>query len=196
MTELKRFLERWSRRKLAKGEPSTPKPTGSQQSRVNREDSAAAIQKEGEESATNGQPLDVASLPPVDSIGANTDIGAFLHPEVPTELTRAALRRAWTSDPAIRDFVGLVENGWDFNNPDAISGFGTIDAKDVARLASKIIGELPKAASEPLRAPMVQCEAKPLLPLPGAVESAGPDMTSEEPPRDAKHAAVQKDTDA
>ena len=72
----------------------------------------------------NSQPFDLASLPPIDSIGANTDIAAFLRPGVPMELTRAALRRAWTSDPAIRDFVGLVENGWDFNNPDAVSGFG------------------------------------------------------------------------
>ena len=37
------------------------------------------------------------------SITAATDIRAFLAPGVPAELTRAALRRAWTADPAIRD---------------------------------------------------------------------------------------------
>jgi hypothetical protein len=42
---------------------------------------------------------------------------------VPAELTRAALRRTWTSDPAIRDFVGIAENQWDFNDPNAIPGF-------------------------------------------------------------------------
>jgi len=144
----------------------------------------------------NSQPFDLASLPPIDSIGANTDIAAFLRPGVPMELTRAALRRAWTSDPAIRDFVGLVENGWDFNNPDAVSGFGAISAKDVARLASTIIGELPKAASEPLKAETIQCEDRPPLPPPGAADGAGPDVTSEEPSRDIEYAAVQKDTDA
>ena len=56
-------------------------------------------------------------------------------------MTRAALRRAWTSDPAIRDFVGLVESGWDFNNPTAMAGFGAITADEVAQLASKIIGD-------------------------------------------------------
>ena len=63
-------------------------------------------------------------------------------------MTRAALRRAWTSDPAIRDFVGLVENGWDFNDPSAMAGFGAITADEVAQLASKIIGEPMKTNSD------------------------------------------------
>jgi hypothetical protein len=185
MTEPERFLERWSRRKLAK-----EKPTASQQSLGNREDTATAAPKEAETTTANNQPLDLPRLPPIDSIGANTDIAAFLRPEVPTELTRAALRRAWTSDPAIRDFVGLVESGWDFNEPDAISGFGAISAKDVERLASSIIGEPPRAASEPVKVPTI-----PLLP-PGGAGDAEPDVTSEELLRGTKHTAVQKDTDA
>ena len=196
MTEPERFLERWSRRKLARGEPLKPKPTASQQSRDNREETAAAARKEGETAAANSQPLDLARLPPIDSIGANTDIAAFLHPGVPTELTTAALRRAWTSDPAIRDFVGLVESGWDFNKPDAICGFGAINAKDVARLASNIIGEPPKAASKLLKAQTIQCEDKSVLSSPGDADGAGSDATPEEFSSGTKHAAVQKDPDA
>jgi hypothetical protein len=45
-------------------------------------------------------------------------------------LARAALRRAWANDPAIRDFVGVAENQWDFNDPDAIPGFGPLLATD------------------------------------------------------------------
>ncbi len=82
------------------------------------------------------------------SIGADTNIAAFLRRDVPPELTRAALRRAWTSDPAIKNFVGLVENGWDFNDPSAMSGFGPISAEEVARLAGKVIEALPEAAPE------------------------------------------------
>jgi Protein of unknown function (DUF3306) len=193
MTESEKFLERWSRRKLAKGKRFTQKPTASEQSRGDREDDARAVPKEGQTAAANSQPLDLASLPSIDSIGANTDIAAFLRPEVPTELTRAALRRAWTSDPAIRDFVGLVESGWDFNKPDAISGFGAINAKDVERLASNIIGEPPKV--EPVKAATIQCEDKPGLPSPGAADAAGGDVTAEELSRGTKHTAVQKDTD-
>jgi hypothetical protein len=60
-------------------------------------------------------------LPPIESIGAESDIRCFLAPGVPAELTRAALRRAWVVDPAIRDFVGLSENSWDFDRPSAES---------------------------------------------------------------------------
>jgi hypothetical protein len=40
------------------------------------------------------------------------------------------LRRVWTSDPAIRDFIGIAENQWDFNDPDAIPGFGPLAAME------------------------------------------------------------------
>ena len=82
------------------------------------------------------------------SIGADTDVRGFLQPGVPPELTRAALRRAWSSDPAIRDFVGLVENGWDFNDPNAMHGFGAITPEEVARLLTQgvTLTEPPPAA--------------------------------------------------
>jgi hypothetical protein len=71
-------------------------------------------------------PFDPASLPSIESIVADTDIVAFLRAGVPAELTRAALRRAWASDPAIREFIGIAENQWDFNDPNAIPGFGPL----------------------------------------------------------------------
>jgi Protein of unknown function (DUF3306) len=76
--------------------------------------------------AANNQPFDPASLPSIDTITAGTDIIAFLQSDVPAVLTRAALRRAWTSDPAIRDFIGIAENQWDFNDPNGIPGFGPL----------------------------------------------------------------------
>src|SRR5260370_40134417 len=66
-----------------------------------------------------------------------TDIRSFLASSVPVELTNAALRRAWVPDPAIRDFVGIAENQWDFNDPTAMPGFGPLTAgNDVAGLAA------------------------------------------------------------
>ena len=98
------------------------------------------------------EPFDPASLPSIDSITADTDIVAFLKSDVPTELTRAALRRAWTSDPAIRDFIGIAENQWDFNDPNGISGFGRLDATEsgVIFLAqvSGTPGEMPNLLAE------------------------------------------------
>jgi Protein of unknown function (DUF3306) len=77
--------------------------------------------------------FDLSTLPSLESITAATDIRPFLAPGVPQALRSAALRRAWSADPAIRDFVGLAENAWDFTAPGAIAGFGTLSASEAAR---------------------------------------------------------------
>jgi hypothetical protein len=93
--------------------------------------------------------FDLASLPSLESITATTDIRAFLSPGVPQELTRAALRRAWLADPAIRDFVGLQENDWDFTNPDAIPGFGDLPAgTDIKKMVADIFGDVGKPTED------------------------------------------------
>jgi hypothetical protein len=98
------------------------------------------------------EPFDLASLPSIESIAAHTDIAAFLRAGVPAELTRAALRRAWSSDPAIRDFVGIAENQWDFNDPNAIPGFGPLDptqsAADLLRQVSRRLEQVPEALED------------------------------------------------
>jgi len=75
-------------------------------------------------------PFDLASLPPLHAIVADTDMQQFMHEAVPEEVTRAALRSAWTADPAVRDFVGIAENQWDFNDHTSMPGFGPIEAAD------------------------------------------------------------------
>jgi hypothetical protein len=103
--------------------------------------------------AASDEPFDLASLPSIESIAAHTDIAAFLRAGVPAELTRAALRRAWTSDPAIRDFIGIAENQWDFNDPNAISGFGPLDptenAADLLAEVSRRLEQIPDAFADP-----------------------------------------------
>ena len=49
---------------------------------------------------------------------------------MPAELTTAALRRARTIDPAIRDFIEIAENQWDFTDPTRIPGFEPLEATD------------------------------------------------------------------
>src|SRR5262249_13359900 len=61
----------------------------------------------------------------------------------PEELTRAALRRLWTADPAIRDFVGLAENAWDFTDPGAMPGFGPLEATaQVRQMVARIVDQI------------------------------------------------------
>jgi hypothetical protein len=92
----------------------------------------ANIGQIGKEKKTEEQTGDDArslleALPVIDSITATTDIRAFLRPGVPDGLKHAALRQAWATDPAIRDFVGIAENQWDFNKPQNVPGFGLLD---------------------------------------------------------------------
>ena len=104
------------------------------------EDEATPIPGAGTDAAPDG-PFDPESLPSIDAITVDTDIRAFLRYGVPAELARAALRRVWTSDPAIRDFIGIAENQWDFNDPDAIPGFGPLPVTgNMADLVAQVFG--------------------------------------------------------
>jgi hypothetical protein len=93
------------------------------------------------------EPFDPCSLPSIETITVNTDIRGFLQSRVPAELTRAALRQAWASDPAIRDFIGIAENQWDFNDPDSIPGFGPLlESDNVPALLAQALGRRDKLA--------------------------------------------------
>jgi hypothetical protein len=101
-------------------------------------------------------PFDPLSVPPTETITADTDIRGFLAAGVPPELARAALRRAWAADPAIRDFVGLADYDWDFNTPGSMAGFGSLEmTDDERRAAAQIIGMVP-GPSDPDRGELYQ----------------------------------------
>lgn len=144
------FLQRWSRRKLGPAEAEdapAPAPQAPQSG-----EAQSVVPPPAEASSDAPPAFDLASLPPIESIDATTDIRAFLAPGVPAELTRAALRRAWTSDPTIRDFIGIAENQWDFTNPDSVPGFGSLNFKEeeVRAMVSRLFGEAPaEPAPEP-----------------------------------------------
>jgi len=88
--------------------------------------------------------FDLATLPPIASIAADTDIRGFLAQGVPTEVAREALRRAWVADPKVRDFVGLADYDWDFNAPGSMAGFGALEmSDDLRRIAAAIIRPAP-----------------------------------------------------
>jgi len=135
------FLARWSRRKReAKAAVDAPPPTEPAET----PDPAPSATAENPANAE----VDLANLPPVESITAATDVTAFLRQGIPPELSRAALRRAWAADPAIRDVVGLAENAWDFNDPHAMPGFGPLDCSEeqLGALVDRIVGGVRGAA--------------------------------------------------
>jgi len=138
------FLKRWSRRKreadVAKSVPPE-KETG--ETGATAPETAAA----GKGTDAPDAEFDITTLPPIESINAVSDITAFLRAGVPVELTRAALRRVWTTDPAIRNFVGLAENAWDFTDPNAMPGFGPLEStEEVRRMIAQVVDQIGEAA--------------------------------------------------
>jgi hypothetical protein len=151
MNEDETFIARWSRKKReAESDAATAPRAPAQSPQEKPAAPEAADQAAGassEPQAKRGQPddspVDLASLPPLESIAAGTDIRAFLQSGVPADLARAALRRAWAADPAIRDFIEIAENQWDFANPTALPGFGPLAAgDDVRQLVAQALGRL------------------------------------------------------
>ena len=154
MNDPDNFLSRWSLRKR-EAAAETEQPVRKGAGRVGK--SAESEQPDqgmpgSEEVATSAPAFDVGSLPPIEAIGAGTDITAFMQPGVPSALRHAALRRAWSADPAIRNFMGPTENYWDAAGPDGVPGFGDLDPSfDVKRMVSELFGETAseRAHSEP-----------------------------------------------
>jgi hypothetical protein len=88
------------------------------------------------------QTFDPARLPPIKTITATNDIHSFLQSAVPAELTRTALRRAWATDPFIRDFMGVAESQWNCNGAAAITGSGPLRTDQLAGLAESMLGSV------------------------------------------------------
>jgi hypothetical protein len=153
MNDPDNFLSRWSRRKR-EGAADNSRAEKSDAQPVDRAALPydATKQAAPKDEAESPPAFDVASLPPIESIGADTDISAFMQTGVPTALRHAALRRVWAADPAIRDYVGLNENFWDAAAPDGIRGFGALDpGLDVKRMVSELFGETTLDKPEPER---------------------------------------------
>jgi hypothetical protein len=150
MSEPENFVSRWWRLKRESGSTSKRKR------KTEPRESAAAYNAPvttapNEEEAAGAEtraarPVDLTRLPSIDAITAETDIRIFLESGVPAELTRAALRRAWVSDPLIRDFVGVAENQWDFTDPTTLPGFGPLqETGDKLTLVAQTAGTLDKS---------------------------------------------------
>lgn len=167
------FFARWS--KLKRGEaPAEALPEAEQ---------APAPAPAPERAAEMAEPppaepeFDLSSLPDIETLSAETDFTAFLHKGVPEALKRQALRRAWSLDPAIRDFCGPADYAWDFNAVDGVPGFSLTLGGDLTKLLAQAIGQLESWDDTPQPAP----EAPSFLP-PGATTASLPAPEPQNPP--------------
>ncbi|MGB8182007.1 MAG: DUF3306 domain-containing protein, partial [Stellaceae bacterium] len=92
MAEPADFLARWSRlkRRARQPQPSDTAPV-----------SATA--------ATPAVETPPETLPPVESLTAESDYRIFMQPGVPEVTRNAALQKLWRSDPVFANLDGLVE---------------------------------------------------------------------------------------
>jgi hypothetical protein len=184
MSEPENFLDRWSRRKQQAADEPAP---------VKAEATAAIPPPGAKETA---EPVfDPASLPSLDSITADTDIRAFLKPGVPSALKHAALRRAWSVDPQIRDFIGLVENGWNWNDPVGVPGFGPMpEGEDIGRLLAQAMGTLPAEPAAAREVTVAQVNSTPPQEQPAPKQEFA-DIDNGSIPHNETVAAPQKSSD-
>ncbi|WP_019015571.1 DUF3306 domain-containing protein [Elioraea tepidiphila] len=140
------FLARWSRRKRAAREGvEPPEPQPAEPVPVRAEPAAAPEPEE---------PIDLSTLPKIEELTPTSDITAFLRKGVPLSLRNAALRRMWSLDPAIRDYIGPVDYGWDWNTPggapDYVAEIG--ETPEIRDLVARMLSPAPPQA-EPERPP-------------------------------------------
>jgi hypothetical protein len=195
MSESDSFLTRWSRRKrMAEATPpasaeTKPTPAAPHESEARAPSGEPASARHA---ATDGRTpveprVDLSRLPALDSITASTDIRAFLAPGVPLDLQRAALRKAWSADPAIRDYIGLSENAFDFNAGEGLAGFGPIEmTEELRRLVARIVGEAAEEVPQADPQPVGQEAAMPRA----TKEAAAPPVPSPRISQDARLAAA------
>jgi len=169
MTSSENFVSRWARVKSESDTEPKTEPVG----HGPRQEVVASVGTETpfvqQQNEVVDEPFDPASLPSIEAITFDTDIRGFLQDRVPAALTRAALRQAWASVPAIRDFVGIAENQWDFNDPTAMPGFGPMQKMDdVPALLARALGGRDELA-----------DMIPHIPVP--VENAPPAVTDRGP---------------
>jgi len=152
MSDQENFISRWSRRKRdtanENAQPDKPVATGPDKPVEPAPDATSAVTG-AKPAAASAPEFDLTKLPALDTIGANTDIRDFLQPGVPSVLKHEALRRAWSADPAIRDYIGPAEYAWDFTDPKAMPGFGDLGPDvDIKKLVAEVFrGMAPEGES-------------------------------------------------
>jgi len=134
------FLSRWS--KVKRGEASAEPAVEA----VPAPAVEAPPEPQAPPAPQEEEPFDLSTLPDLETATAETDFTAFLKRGVPEDLKKAALRRAWSLDAGIRDFVGPADYAWDFNAPDGVPGFALTLGGDIAKMVAQAIGQVEKIA--------------------------------------------------
>lgn len=133
------FLGRWSRRKRAAAEQAAP-PVAPQPAPKAAPEPALPREAEPE----------MVEPPSLDLVDKDFDLAHWLKQNVPESWKRAALRRAWESDPAISGYLDPARDyALDWNTPGGAPGYGPLSASDnVEEMIANIFGKQPEPPAE------------------------------------------------
>lgn len=165
------FLARWSLRKHEsriaepdrEDQPGQPEPDAAPPA-----DLAAADETDRQEPPAlepAGAPVSAGEAPPTDEpqqafdlegLGPDSDYRGFLDRSVPKAVRVAALRKAWSSDPAIAGYRPLADYDWDFNAP----GYAALrPTDDPTAFISALFRHLKKDPEGPVEPSSIEDEA-------------------------------------
>jgi len=165
------FLARWSRLKKSEATRPTPPAAPPQPSPPGPVPQPADALEGTEAASEDTARLD--DLPRLEDLTSDSDISIFLRKGVPDELRNLALRRAWSLDPAIRDFVEVAENQYDWNAPGGVPGFGELDPSfDLEKLLAQATGQLPDPGPVPVEVARQNDAPAPSVSEPSAVQQS------------------------
>lgn len=142
------FLTRWARRKraVAEAEAAAAPPTAPAAPEARKPDSTTEVSAEARTEAE----AEMIEPPSLDVIDKDFDVAHWLRQNVPQSWKLAALRRAWESDPAIRDYLDPARDyALDWNTPGGAPGYGPLsESDDVAQMIRDVFGEEPPPEPE------------------------------------------------
>lgn len=144
---------------LGDSEPPAP-PASSPQGGGEAPDSASESAALGQQPAEGDAEPHLLELPSLDTLTSETDLTPFLRSGVPSALRNAALRRMWSVDPSIRDFVSEArEYAYDWNTPGGVPGLGPLlPSDDVKAMLGRLFRD-PAEAKEPESEPPAEVPA-------------------------------------
>lgn len=144
--EDRNFLSRWSQRKREAKQKEAELPT----------------EQPAETAPAEEEPFDLASLPDLESLTAESDVSLFMQKGVPEALRNEALRKMWVLDPAIRNYVGeALDYAWDWNTPGGVPGSGGEITQSALDFAQSLFSNI--SSHENVKAEASTAEGQPSL---------------------------------
>lgn len=134
------FLARWSRRKQAADGSGAVAPAPGEEPPAGRD-----MQQPGTDPKDT---VDLSKLPSIESLGKDSDYSMFMHKAVPDELRLKALRRMWSTDPALAVPELLDIHAWDYTGNDGIKPLVTPALEALAAMAREAAERAGKAAAD------------------------------------------------